>query len=65
MKAKAKHLRIHLTGTLKSCDACLTVKSKAKPINTKTNCTNLELDVFNIYMTLGFIKDGKESTDKN
>lgn len=37
MKAKAKHLRIHLTGTLKSCDACLAVKSKAKPIQRKTS----------------------------
>ena len=37
MKAKAKHLRIHLTGTLNSCDACLAVKSKAKPIQRKTS----------------------------
>jgi len=36
MKAKAKHLCFHLTGNLKSCDACLAVKTKAKPIQRKT-----------------------------
>ena len=37
MKAKAKHLRIHLTGTLNSCDACSTVKAKSSAIQRKTN----------------------------
>ena len=36
IKAKANHLRVHLTGEMKSCDACLSVKAKTKPIQRKT-----------------------------
>lgn len=37
MRAKAKHLKVHLTSELKSCDACLSVKAIAKPIQRKTS----------------------------